>query len=202
MTKKVIFLLTLFGIQLFCSIIIAQRRNSPKRTFSHNSSITSQRSYEQRWRYGVGFYTGINTGIGAEIYKLSNICTRRINATKFLSIDLSVHREALMFSPRVSEKNEGIEPSDIRYGLSAKYHFFWLYGGVGIEGGNRYVNNNENFSTDITFRIGLEGKLYGFQQGQNNLIHISWFIEEKYNKGLDTDFYYLLPVFGIRVNFL
>jgi hypothetical protein len=178
--------------------ITAQSRKKTNWLEDKKSNIT-------RWRIGVGANVGEPTGAHIQLYRLSGICTRTINIKKKFSIDLSISQEGLVFANIIQKQNSTWEKGGTRGAIDLKVYFPMRpnpYIGIGGEIGSRKIDGDLGFNSDLVGRVGVEQKILGVKTSTKSLLHVSLYLEGKYNYGLTNDFSYFLPTAGVRFHFL
>jgi hypothetical protein len=167
--------------------------------------IEEKKSHITRWRIGVGANGVEPLGANIQLYKLKGICSQTIRIKKKLSLDLSLSKEGYVV-PQLINGNNNWEKGGLRLGLDFRFYFstafFSPYIGVGVESGTRVFDNQSNIHSDFVGRVGVESKLIGIRTSSKSLFHMSYFIEGKYNYGLNSSFSYISPTFGLRAQFL
>lgn len=168
--------------------------------------IEEKKSNITRWRVGLGAHAGEPTGASVQFYKLKGICSQTVRIKKRLSFDLSVSREGYILPQLVSNNSSLWEKGGIRLGVDFRFHFptayLIPYLGIGAESGSRNFSGVSEFTHDIVSRIGFESKLLGLRTSTKSMFHISYFLEGKYNYGLNAPFSYISPSIGLRMHFL
>lgn len=187
------------SILLFVSIGSFAQNNKGKTNW-----LQEKNEYTARWRVGCGINIMEPTGVDAQFYRLSKLCTNNFSIIKKISIGVWVGQEGVLTNSLLKEI-EGWESGGVRYGLDFKFYipiFLNPYLGFGAEGGNRKFNGKSGFYPDAVARFGIEQRVFGFKTSSKTSLNATVFVDAKFNKGFNEDFYYILPSLGIRFHFL
>jgi len=187
----VLILLLTFSIEVF-----AQHKKT--------NWLQDKKEFTGRWRVGVGLDVSEPTGVDAQFYRLSKICTSDFSIMKKISIGTWVGKEGVVFGSLIKKTNSW-ESGGIRYGIDLKFYipiFLNPYLGFGIEGGTRNLNGSLGFYPDAVARLGIEQKILGVKLSSSSSLNATIFIDGKANKCITNDFYYFLPSLGLRLHFL
>lgn len=166
--------------------------------------LQEKNEFTGRWRVGCGLNIMEPTGIDAQFYRLSKLCTNNFSIIKKLSIGVWVGKEGVL-SKSMLKEIEGWESGGIRYGFDFKFYipiFLNPYIGFGAEGGDRKLFGKSGFYPDAIVRLGVEQRVFGFKTSNKTSLNATIFVDAKFNKCLSEDFFYILPSFGVRFHFL
>lgn len=166
--------------------------------------LQEKKEFTGRWRIGFGLNMMEPTGVDAQFYRLSKLCTNNFSIIKKLSIGVWAGKEGTL-SKSMLKEIEGWESGGIRYGLDFKFYipiFLNPYLGFGAEGGERKLFGKSGSYFDAIARIGIEQRVFGVKTSNKSSLNGTIFIDGKFNKCLSEDFFYILPSFGIRFHFL
>ncbi len=166
--------------------------------------IQDKNEYTGRWRVGFGIDILEPTGVDAQFYRLSKICTSDFSILKKISVGVWVGKEGVFTSSALKKINNW-ESGGIRYGLDFKFYipiFLNPYLGFGVEGGDRKLNGILDFYPDAVVRLGIEQKILGIKMSSASSVNATIFIDGKVNKCITNDFMYILPSVGVRFHFL
>ncbi len=166
--------------------------------------LQDKKEFTGRWRVGFGVDVIEPTGIDAQFYRLSKICTNDFSIIKKMSIGTWVGKEGAVTGSLLRKIN-GWESGGIRYGIDLKLYIPIIlnpYIGIGAEGGSRNLYGSLDFYPDAVGRIGIEQKILGVKLSSTTSLNATIFIDVKYNKCLTKNFSYILPCFGLRFHFL
>ena len=167
--------------------------------------LQDKKEFTGRWRVGVGVNVGEPSGVDAQFYRLSRICTGAFSIAKKISVGVSVEKEGYVFGSLIEKSNSNWKSGGTRFGLDIKFYFpipLNPYIGVGAEGGSRNLNGALDFYPDVVGRIGIEQKILGVKLSSTSSLNATVFIDGKYNKCLTNGFNYFLPCVGLRIHFL
>ena len=166
--------------------------------------LKEKKEFTGRWRIGIGVDVAEPTGIDAQFYRLSKICTNDFSIMKKMSIGAWVGKEGTITGSLLKKIN-GWESGGIRYGIDLKFYIPIILNpciGFGVEGGTRNLNGTLDFYPDAIVRVGVEQKILGIKLSSTSSLNATIFMDGKYNKCLTKDFMYFLPCFGVRFHFL
>lgn len=193
MRKITILLLILLSISAY-----AQKNKAKTNWLQEKNEFTG------RWRVGFGLNFMEPTGVDAQFYRLSKLCTNNFSIIKKLSIGVWAGKEGVL-SKNMLKEVEGWESGGIRYGIDFKFYipiFLNPYIGFGAEGGERKLFGKSGFYPDAIARIGIEQRVFGIKTSNISSLNGTIFLDGKFNKCLTDDFFYILPSIGIRFHFL
>ena len=187
-------------------LIVFLFSNSAQAQHKKSNWLQDKKEHTGRWRVGFGADIAEPTGIDIQFYRLSRICTGDFSITKKIAIGTWAGKEGLFFG-NITKRSNSVEweTSGLRYGIDLKLYlpvFFNPYIGVGIEGGTRTLNGVNDFYPDVIARIGIEQKVLGLKLSTKSSLNITIFVDGKFNKCLNSDFYYILPSGGVRFHLL
>lgn len=166
--------------------------------------LQEKNEFTGRWRVGFGVDVMEPTGIDAQFYRLSKVCTNDFSIIKKISIGIWAGKEGVL-SESLLKEIEGWESGGLRYGVDFKFYipvFLNPYLGFGVEGGERKFMGKSGFYPDAIARIGIEQKVLGIKTSNKSSLNATIFIDGKFNKCLSENFFYILPSFGVRFHFL
>lgn len=166
--------------------------------------LQEKKEFTGRWRVGFGVNVMEPTGIDAQFYRLSKLCTNNFSIIKKLSIGIWAGKEGVL-SKSMLKEIDGWESGGIRYGIDFKFYipiFLNPYIGFGAEGGERKLFGKTGFYPDAIARIGIEQRVFGIKTSNKSSLNGTIFFDGKFNKCISEDFFYILPSVGIRFHFL
>lgn len=189
-------------VYLIAALPLNTLQAQPKRT----NWIQQKNEYTGRWRVGVGADFVEPTALDVQFYRLSKICTSQFAINKKIAIGIWAGMEGLLLGSLIkSQNNEAWEKGNLRYGIDTKFYLPIVlnpYFGLGIEGGNRTLENESSFSPDFVARIGLEQKVVGIKLSTKSALNITFFVDGKLNKCLNANFMYIMPGLGLRFHWI
>lgn len=188
------------GLIVFLALCSVKVYSQQKKT----NWLQEKKEFTARWRVGFGLNVMEPTGVDAQFYRLSKLCTNNFSIIKKLSIGVWAGKEGAL-SKGMLKEIEGWESGGIRYGIDFKFYipiFLNPYIGFGAEGGDRKLFGKSAFYPDAVARIGIEQRVFGIKTSSKSSLNATIFVDGKFNKCLSEDFFYILPSLGMRFHFL
>ncbi len=184
---------------LLSSINVSAQKKKTKTNW-----LQDKKEFTGRWRIGFGVDVLEPTGVDAQFYRLSKICTNDFSIMKKIAVGVWVGKEGVISSSVLKNINNW-ESGGIRYGLDLKFYIPIIlnpYLGFGVEGGSRNLNGSLSFYPDAVVRLGIEQKVLGIKMSSTSSLNATIFIDGKVNKCMSNDFMYILPSVGVRFHFM